>query len=92
MAGCLDDGQPREARVQSDNGWSVAILVSILQTLSLLAVRLCGNTDSYDSCDVGTFPNQTYYNQSGPEAALQSDASRSKYNYELSWLPGQRLS
>lgn len=29
---------------------------------------------------------------SGPAAALHSDASRDKYNFELSWLPGQRLS
>ncbi|KAH7906516.1 beta-glucan synthesis-associated [Hygrophoropsis aurantiaca] len=47
---------------------------------------------SYNSCDVGTFPNQTYANQSGPAAALSSTASRDKYNMELSWLPGQRLS
>ncbi|KAI8986834.1 beta-glucan synthesis-associated [Trametes punicea] len=47
---------------------------------------------SYDSCDVGTFPNQTYPDGSGPAAALHSDQSRSKYNFELSWLPGQRLS
>lgn len=47
---------------------------------------------SYDSCDVGTFPNQTYADKSGPASALYSEASRSKYNYELSWLPGQRLS
>ncbi|KAF9219112.1 beta-glucan synthesis-associated [Gyrodon lividus] len=47
---------------------------------------------SYDSCDVGTLPNQTLLDGSGPAAALHSDASRSKYNYELSWLPGQRLS
>ncbi|KAH7890663.1 beta-glucan synthesis-associated [Phlebopus sp. FC_14] len=47
---------------------------------------------SYDACDVGTFPNQTLPDGSGPAAALHSDASRSKYNYELSWLPGQRLS
>lgn len=48
--------------------------------------------DSYDSCDVGTFPNQTEPDGSGPAAALHSDASRDKYNFELSWLPGQRLS
>ena len=48
--------------------------------------------NSYDSCDVGTFPNQTMKDRSGPEAALHSDSSRSRYNYELSWLPGQRLS
>lgn len=47
---------------------------------------------SYDSCDVGTFPNQTYADGSGPAAALHSDQSRSKYNNELSWLPGQRVS
>ncbi|KAI0365988.1 beta-glucan synthesis-associated [Pilatotrama ljubarskyi] len=47
---------------------------------------------SYDACDVGTFPNQTYADGSGPAAALHSDQSRSKYNYELSWLPGQRVS
>ena len=47
---------------------------------------------SYDECDVGTFPNQTLKNKSGPAAALRSDASRSDNNYELSWLSGQRLS
>lgn len=47
---------------------------------------------SYDSCDVGTFPNQTEPDGSGPAAALQSNASKAKYNYELSWLSGQRLS
>ena len=47
---------------------------------------------SYDACDVGTFPNQTYANNSGPAAALFSSASRDKYNNELSWLPGQRVS
>ncbi|KAG6886660.1 hypothetical protein C0992_002913, partial [Termitomyces sp. T32_za158] len=47
---------------------------------------------TYDSCDVGTFPNQTLKDGSGPAAALHSDASRSKYNNELSWLSGQRLS
>ncbi|KAH9965331.1 beta-glucan synthesis-associated [Russula dissimulans] len=47
---------------------------------------------SYDSCDTGTFPNQTWADGSGPAAALQSNASQAKYNYALSWLPGQRLS
>jgi beta-glucanase (GH16 family) len=47
---------------------------------------------TYDECDVGTFPNQTLKDGSGPAAALHSNASRSKYNYELSWLSGQRLS
>jgi len=47
---------------------------------------------TYDSCDIGTFPNQTTKDKSGPAAALHSDSSRAKYNYELSWLPGQKLS
>lgn len=47
---------------------------------------------SYNSCDVGTFPNQTEKDGSGPAAALHSDFSKKKYNYELSWLDGQRLS
>ncbi|KAF8987327.1 beta-glucan synthesis-associated [Cyathus striatus] len=47
---------------------------------------------TYDSCDVGTFPNQTNPDGLGPAAALHSDASRSKYNFELSWLSGQRTS
>ena len=50
------------------------------------------NNGRYDSCDVGTFPNQTYANHSGPAAALHSDMSRARYNHELSWLPGQKLS
>lgn len=47
---------------------------------------------TYNSCDVGTFPNQTYANLSGPAAALHTDQGRDKYNFELSWLTGQRLS
>ncbi|KAJ7498599.1 beta-glucan synthesis-associated [Mycena latifolia] len=47
---------------------------------------------TYNSCDVGTFPNQTDADGLGPAAALHSDASREKYNYELSWLSGQKLS
>ncbi|KAI5115630.1 hypothetical protein M0805_000612 [Coniferiporia weirii] len=47
---------------------------------------------TYNSCDVGTFPNQTYANLSGPAAALNTDQGRSKYNFELSWLTGQRAS
>ena len=47
---------------------------------------------TYDSCDVGTFPNQTNADGLGPSAALHSDASRAVNNYELSWLSGQRLS
>ncbi|KAF8905161.1 beta-glucan synthesis-associated [Mucidula mucida] len=43
---------------------------------------------TYDSCDVGTAPNQTV--NGAPEAALTSGYESS--NYALSYLPGQRLS
>lgn len=46
----------------------------------------------YDSCDVGTFPNQTLKDGSGPAAALHTDFGSTKYNKELSWLSGQKLS
>ncbi|KAJ7673564.1 beta-glucan synthesis-associated [Mycena olivaceomarginata] len=44
---------------------------------------------TYSSCDVGTFPNQTLADGSGPAAALHSDQSQTKYNNELSWLSGR---
>ncbi|THH08101.1 hypothetical protein EW145_g2925 [Phellinidium pouzarii] len=47
---------------------------------------------TYNSCDVGTFPNQTYLNDTGPAAALYTDQGRAKNNFELSWLSGQRAS
>ncbi|GAA5845505.1 hypothetical protein JCM9279_003056 [Rhodotorula babjevae] len=45
---------------------------------------------SYSSCDVGTLPNQTYPNQTGPDAARHSGLR--DYGGSLSYLPGQRLS
>lgn len=47
---------------------------------------------SYNTCDLGTFPNQTLPDGSGPAAALNTTAGRAKYDYRLSWLPGQRVS
>ncbi|TEB12331.1 beta-glucan synthesis-associated protein KRE6 [Coprinellus micaceus] len=45
---------------------------------------------SYDSCDIGTLPNQTYVDKTGPRLALEEG---DKYNGgKLSFLPGQRLS
>ncbi|KAF7360596.1 GH16 domain-containing protein [Mycena venus] len=45
----------------------------------------------YDSCDVGTMPNQTLHG--GPPAALHSgDDNGDTTHGELSFLPGQRLS
>ncbi|KAG8215428.1 glycoside hydrolase family 16 protein [Butyriboletus roseoflavus] len=45
---------------------------------------------SYDSCDVGTLPNQTYPGQNKPLAATQNGDPA--YGGVLSYLPGQRLS
>ncbi|KAG0699610.1 glycoside hydrolase family 16 protein [Suillus ampliporus] len=45
---------------------------------------------SYDSCDVGTLPNQTYPGTSKPLAAMQNGDPA--HGGVLSFLPGQRLS
>jgi beta-glucanase (GH16 family) len=47
---------------------------------------------SYDSCDVGTFPNQTNPDGLGPPAAIYSNASQAKYDNKLSYLSGQKAS
>lgn len=47
---------------------------------------------TYDTCDLGTFPNQTNPDGATPAAAIFSDRSRPRYNNELSWLSGQRTS
>jgi beta-glucanase (GH16 family) len=45
---------------------------------------------TYDSCDVGTLPNQTYPGEQRPAAALTGGDGRN--GGVLSFLPGQRLS
>ncbi|TNY23923.1 beta-glucan synthesis-associated protein-domain-containing protein [Rhodotorula diobovata] len=45
---------------------------------------------TYDSCDVGTLPNQTWPNGTDPVAAKESGSR--DYGGELSWLSGQRFS
>lgn len=45
---------------------------------------------SYDSCDTGTLPNQT--NPDGSPIAATNTGTDQKTNFELSYLPGQRLS
>ncbi|KAJ7905030.1 glycoside hydrolase family 16 protein [Mycena leptocephala] len=45
---------------------------------------------TYDACDVGTAPNQTFNGQ--PEIATTSGDTNAPYNGELSYLGGQRLS
>ena len=47
---------------------------------------------SYNECDTGILPNQTYLDKSGPEKALDAHGLFSQQsNYELSWLPGMRF-
>ncbi|BGP48265.1 hypothetical protein JCM10450v2_004137 [Rhodotorula kratochvilovae] len=45
---------------------------------------------TYSTCDIGTLPNQTYPDLSGPDAARHSGLR--DYGGSLSYLPGQRLS
>ncbi len=47
---------------------------------------------TYDTCDVGTLPNQTYANGTGPIAAQTTGVYVEEYGPGLSYLPGQRLS
>lgn len=50
---------------------------------------------SYDTCDTGVMPNQTWLDKTGPAPALgplPDPYGRPDFNRELSWLPGQRLS
>ncbi|CBQ70858.1 related to KRE6-glucan synthase subunit [Sporisorium reilianum SRZ2] len=47
---------------------------------------------SYQGCDTGALPNQTYINGTGPPNALRANGLFSaSYNNELSWLPGMRF-
>ena len=43
---------------------------------------------SYEACDIGTLPNQTWVNGTGPAAALE----KQQYNDQLSILKGQKYS
>ncbi|KAG8679603.1 beta-glucan synthesis-associated protein, partial [Ceratobasidium sp. 394] len=44
---------------------------------------------SYDTCDVGTLPNQTFPDGTPINATIHGDKD---HDYKLSYLPGQRLS
>ena len=45
---------------------------------------------TYDSCDIGTLPNQTWPNGTGPEVSLTTGGEGT--GGTLSYLPGQKLS
>jgi beta-glucan synthesis-associated protein KRE6 len=78
-------GRPGYAAT-TEGTWPYSYVTGFPSTQTLIAVL------RYDSCDIGTFPNQTWSNQTGPASAIYSSASKEKYNYALSWLPGQKLS
>lgn len=46
---------------------------------------------SYNACDTGILPNQTFLNGSGPDAAIHSTGTYA-YDGKLSFLPGMRYS
>ncbi|SAM64999.1 related to KRE6-glucan synthase subunit [Ustilago bromivora] len=46
---------------------------------------------SYNSCDTGILPNQTFVNGTGPYLAINSKGTYA-YNGDLSYLPGMRYS
>lgn len=45
---------------------------------------------SYQGCDAGILPNQTWLNLTGPDQAIHSDATYAKSDGGLSSLPGMR--
>jgi hypothetical protein len=72
-------------------GASLDGMVCLYHSLSPRPANTCQWPYSYDSCDVGTTPNQTL--NGGPPAALHSGDNNGKTTFgELSFLPGQRLS
>lgn len=84
-------GKSRTTRLRKHYRWHVAILVRTFE--STLEHSLI--PDRYDACDVGALPNQTFVDgTNGPPAAHNVPApyGRSGNNFDLSWLPGQRLS
>jgi hypothetical protein len=90
VAWYMANGESRTARIRRIHRRPMAIFVRV----TCLRAVVCDlhDCDSYNACDVGTLPNQTNPDKQSPAAALHTDWGRSKYNFELSWLPGQRLS
>ncbi len=81
----MDDGKPRTSRIWCITRGSCTYLTTVRNTLLTAFIQW---PYSYDACDVGTAPNQTLNGR--PESALTTGPA--EYNYELSYLPGQRLS
>ncbi|KAL7415902.1 glycoside hydrolase family 16 protein [Mrakia frigida] len=92
---CFSGGGRLEASIQLPGRARVYGLWPAFWTMGNLGrVGYGGTLDglwpySYDSCDVGTLPNQTLNGE--PAIALTSGNSED-FNFELSYMPGQRLS
>lgn len=86
----MDDGQPRSRGTWRYYGWSLALVRDLSLSSTPISADLAALPSSYDSCDLGTLPNQTNLAGTGPAAALNSGSK--DYGGRLSYLPGQKLS
>lgn len=86
LARYLDNGQFGSTGLRCHQRRYLAVSSRQAQEFDISLTRLFRYT--YDSCDVGTLPNQTYPDGSGPLAALTTGSDGGS----LSFLPGQRLS
>jgi len=82
----MDFGRIREFSVRVRKRRTTAGFQLIISPLNPRGIFL---PYRYDSCDVGTLPNQTMNGE--PAIALTSGNSED-FNFELSYMPGQRLS
>jgi hypothetical protein len=80
LACFLDNGQSGTRWVRRNDRWVVAV--------SYIYEHALTRSYSYDTCDIGTLPNQTYPNGTGPISTLTTGDN----NGPLSFLPGQRYS
>ena len=69
MLGKMDNGESGTSWLWCDFGWSGRSSLEILSDMLLTSVQW---PYSYDSCDVGTLPNQTYPGQNLPLAATEN--------------------
>lgn len=82
----MDHGQPRATRLWRHHRRRLAVHVS---DNDVILCNINAPMISYDSCDIGTFPNQT---RKDGTPTTNANGGTSKYNYQLSVLSGQKLS
>lgn len=84
----VDYGQSRTTRIWRHNRRCMAIYVrAIFVTRAQVVVD--EDINSYDTCDIGTYPNQTRKDGTPTTNAI---GGTKKYDYQLSVLSGQKLS